>query len=192
MCLWFCVLVLESEFQQRDVDNSGTIDSQELEECLHLVGFAPTQEDIDFLITHFDQSGTASYMHYNESDPASYTCPPIRCSLYFKKCLHLVGLIFSPTQEDKDFHITHFDQSGTVYAILNRELEECIRSVRSLPEIEAYLVKLHHTYMAQENEQLRELSFFMRREGHLFVKSHRQFFPAPLDHSKNLVPPYEH
>ncbi|KAI0228989.1 hypothetical protein LSAT2_020572 [Lamellibrachia satsuma] len=49
--------VLRRLFKERDVEQDGNLNADELEQCLQLVGFFPTNEDIVFLIKHFDTNG---------------------------------------------------------------------------------------------------------------------------------------
>lgn len=44
-------------FQRKDKDETGTLNSSELEECLQLCGLIPTKQDIAFLTKHFDSNG---------------------------------------------------------------------------------------------------------------------------------------
>ena len=43
--------------KRKDKDNSGTLEPDELAECLELMGLIATDEDIDFLTKHFDKNG---------------------------------------------------------------------------------------------------------------------------------------
>jgi len=49
--------VLRRLFTERDLEHDGILNSEELEQCLQIVGFCPTPEDIEFLTKHFDTNG---------------------------------------------------------------------------------------------------------------------------------------
>ena len=49
--------VLRRLFTERDVEHDGILNAEELEQCLQIVGFCPTAEDIEFLTKHFDTNG---------------------------------------------------------------------------------------------------------------------------------------
>ena len=44
-------------FQSKDLDDSGHLDPDELEECLFAIGLCPTRDDIEFFIKTFDKNG---------------------------------------------------------------------------------------------------------------------------------------
>jgi len=44
-------------FKEKDTNDDGNLNSEEFEQCLQLVGFYPTTEDIEFLKKHFDTNG---------------------------------------------------------------------------------------------------------------------------------------
>ena len=48
---------LRRMFKEYDMNDDGNLNSEELEQCLQLVGFYPTADDIEFLKKHFDTNG---------------------------------------------------------------------------------------------------------------------------------------
>jgi len=53
--------VIRDIFQSKDVNNDGFINTSELDECLRVVGFVPTDDDLVLLKKTFDENG---YWHY--------------------------------------------------------------------------------------------------------------------------------
>jgi len=47
---------LQSLFEEKDEDQSGCINADELGECLRSVGFCVTDADLDFLVENFDRN----------------------------------------------------------------------------------------------------------------------------------------
>ena len=68
---------LRSAFKAKDKDNTGTLNSAELRDCLMLVGLIATDEDIDFLSKHFDDNGEPFYLHF-WSHKYQNNCIPLR------------------------------------------------------------------------------------------------------------------
>ena len=51
-----------------DDDGSGVISAAKLEECLHIIGFFPTDDDIQWLIKHFDTNSKSIAMALRAPD----------------------------------------------------------------------------------------------------------------------------
>ncbi|CAD5124968.1 DgyrCDS13212 [Dimorphilus gyrociliatus] len=49
--------VIEDILKSKDIDGSGDVDLDELEECLSAVGFQASFEDLKFLTKHLDKNG---------------------------------------------------------------------------------------------------------------------------------------
>ena len=57
--------VLRRLFTERDLEKDGILNSEELEQCLQIVGFCPTPADIEFLTKHFDTNGDLSLFSFH-------------------------------------------------------------------------------------------------------------------------------
>lgn len=44
-------------FRTKDIDENGWLNAEELHECLEIVGFCLLEEDLHFIIKHFDKNG---------------------------------------------------------------------------------------------------------------------------------------
>lgn len=51
------VNALREIFRQKDVNGSGSLNPSEFEECLNFCGLNPSQEELKFLMKHFDANG---------------------------------------------------------------------------------------------------------------------------------------
>ena len=51
------LVAVERYLKSIDEDGSGVISADQLEDCLRILGFCPTDEDIIFIIKHFDANG---------------------------------------------------------------------------------------------------------------------------------------